>query len=309
MSITFDLNQTDLFSQDSLFNLKNEQFSKDLPFYLCEVQENTIQFLFEGSRFCEYVLRDDQPVNPLTKRPITTFTMYEAVKEGSVFQAIFNQDTLKPINYLPVLWNDCSRSDIEKGEFYCRMGECYAFGTDCEIDQEKALEYYRIGSHLGYKTAQYNLMLLLDEKNLKDEHLYWSLKYLENLDPMVEDYFRCAKAFETAKHVKNYQEYAFYFFQKGAMAGNSYCIAKIIRYYEVGFGAARDESKAKAWREYLPEKWREAPIRDYMTFLCEDQSILTVIKKHPFPLDLEKMDVVEKPSPGFLFPEIKKVVS
>ncbi len=304
MGITFDLNQIDLFSQDSLLNLKNEQFGKNLPFYLCEIQENTTQFLFEGSRFCEYVLRDAQPVNPLTKRPITTFTMYEASKETSVFHEIFNQDTLKPINYLPVLWNDCSRSDIEKGEYYCRMGECYAFGTDCEINEKKALEYYRIGAHLGDKTAEYNLMLLLEEKNLKDEHLYWSLKYLENLDPIgVEDYFRCAKAFEAATHVKNYQEYAFYFFQKGAMAGNPYCIAKMIRYYEVGFGVSRDESKAKAWREYLPEKWREAPIRDYMAHLCENPSILKLTKKHPFPLDLEKTDIVE-PNPDFLFPEL-----
>jgi len=308
MGVTFDLSQVDLFSQERLDVLQNKRFVKGLPFYLCEVQENSRQYFFEGSKFCEYLFRNQNalPENPLTRRPITSFTVYKSSREVSLFVSVFNQDSLKPINYLPVLWSDCSRSDIERGEFYSRMGECYFLGTDCPVDKDEALHYYRNGAQLGYKKAQYNLLILLEEHGLNDEFLYWSLKYLENLDPVtVEDLYRCAQAFERSK-CKDHRKYAFQFFQKGALMGNPYCIAKIIRYYELGYGVARNPEKARAWRQYIPERWKNAPIQDYMRDLCLNSSILKVTKEYCFPSELQEKDEIEEINPDSLFPELMR---
>ena len=308
MGLTFDLSQVDLFSQERLDALQTERFQKNLPFYLCEVQEIDRRYYFEGSRFCEYLFRNNNalPENPLTRRPVTSFTIYKSSKEADLFISVFNQDSMTPSNYLPVLWSDCSRADIERGEFYSRMGECYFLGTDGKVDKDEALHYYRNGAQLGYKNAQYNLLILLEERGIDDEFLYWSLKYLENLDPItVEDLCRCAQAFEKSK-CKDHRKYAFHFFQKGALMGNPYCIAKIIRYYELGYGVARNPEKARLWRQYIPESWQEVSIRDYMANLCQNGSILKETKEDYIPLELQEDDGIKEINSDSLFSELGK---
>ncbi|MDN3509653.1 MAG: hypothetical protein P0S93_06580, partial [Candidatus Neptunochlamydia sp.] len=137
-----DLSSEDIFHLETLENIQYARFRRGLDFHVVVVKEEGFQFSFEGSRFVEAFLRCRKKLkNPLTKRWIADFTIYRATRMNPKMVPILNKlKTCNPVNYLPVLYNDHTRPDVERGEYYSRLSELLLKEGTLK-NKKKALEF------------------------------------------------------------------------------------------------------------------------------------------------------------------------
>ena len=111
--------------------------------------------------------------------------------------------------------------------------------------------------------------------------------------------------------IKDNLSFAFVCFQKGAKKGNPYAVAKIISYYEKGFGVRKNLEKSSLWRQFIPEIWQTKPIIDYIIHLNKDRKNLASSQHIDIPeelLEAEHGVPTGLPDPNELLPEIKEEV-
>jgi len=287
MSIKLDLSQIDLFTHLPLGELQKEYQANGRAFHVSAIEEEGHTYLFDGSKFCEYYLRlrnqsnpQENPENPLTRRNIQHFTIYRFVEEPNGFEQVFTKKEISDLQCLKVLIQDPHRSNAQRGEFYSRIGFALL-----EADRDEAIAALKEGARFDDRKAQKKLAAISKDES---ERLYWALRSWQTSEsPNIEDFHLCAHAFERCFAIENHDKFAFYFYRKGALKGNPYCIAKIISYYELEYGVSKDDHKAMLWRQMLPVEWQERPIVEFMRHICQDRLILEKSMDHiSFPAEL-----------------------
>lgn len=272
VTIPVDMNQFDVFTQKSLQNLDEERRVRQMTLYIGRVVENNTAFYFDGSKFFEYYMKNGKaPSNPLTKRQIREFTILKASDAPGRFSLYLNQAEATPFRYLPILLNDPEREGSERGDFYERLGTCYARGDGCAQDNDRAMFYYEKGIEQGDIRCHLNLSRIYIRKERYPEALSWTTLYLNKArNPLVSEYIQAAQLFELCENEENRDASMFMYYHLGACKGNPFCIAKVISFYESGFGVTENRDKAAAWRAFLKPEWREKEIGAIVDELSEN---------------------------------------
>jgi len=314
-SVKVDLEQIDIFSQTSLQELQAARSERTFDFYICKVQENNHSFFFEASQFIQKCFLDTYSgthlLNPSTRKPIGSFAILKAEDVSGAFQEIFNgvfADLEEPV-YLPVLWNDHLRSDLERAEFYHRMGDHYRLGRSGPPDSQRALYFYEQGAKLGDKGSQCAMILLLQRKGDLSAAALWAAKYIEDLPaPSAADLILCADCCQNAvqgnQNILHNAARAFSYHHRAALLGNPYSIAKMIAYHEASFGTDLGEEQRKTmagkWRDFIPEEWKNKSISSYLDHLIKIPAITKRTQALNFPQDLVNEKPLD-PEPRFTF--------
>lgn len=300
----------DVYSQESIESLFEERIKNKMDLYICLVVQDGKKFFFEGSRFLEGYIKSPTPVNPLNRKPITSFKIIKIDEENLV--NILDEKAMKDrMNFLPILLNDPTRDKHDQG----RIHSLIAFEHYKCNRVDETLNSYLKSVNLGYYEAEKKLSIFFDERNLNTESLYWNMKYLSHIDDSNSDPDVCgiinlcaAEFYRRAitESNKDYEEYSYFYTKKAALLGNLYAVAKLIYYYENGVGVQESQEKSLLWRELIPLHWRGSSIRDYIHHLVaiplsgESVNEITVP-----PLLLEK-EPMQEPNPDQLFPELAK---
>lgn len=282
MSVKLNLGEIDFYHCEPLNELKKGCLQSGEKFFVCSIHEGDKNFLCEASSFFDHYFKalndQESPLtleNPLTRHPLTSFTIYKYDPTTELFDQVFGQDDVSEEKCALIMAQDPKRSETERGELYYRSAVKAA-----EIDENEVLDRYRCAAQFGCLAAQVKVLESLEKKGLSKEcrdYLHWSLMVWKNAEPFdsLQDCYRCMRAFELNLQVENHQQYAFLFCQRGALQGNPYMIAKMVRYYELGYGVDQSLEKAALWRDFLPEQWKNRPIREYMQHACQDPTLLT----------------------------------
>lgn len=286
---------TDVYSQETFETLKNKNSNRD--FYICVVEEVTKKFVFEGSKFIENFLRDKNVLfkNPLTNKAIVSFKVYKSEPDSEDFIKVADEKSaVFPIISLPILANDLDRPPVLRGKYYFQLSECYRVGKGCLPDQEATISYLRDSAALDNTDAQFNLSLLLSEKGLVRESIYWSLKAwkdvpIEEISPKgLIEMGNCFERF-------SYLQISFCFYQEAAFRGNPHAIAKVIRYNDQGFGRAKNPHQANVWKQFIPYESREKSSADYLSSTCR-QELLDITEELLIPEELKTNRLTELPT-------------
>jgi hypothetical protein len=300
-----DLQERDVYTQEKLKKIQTKRFKVNFDFYVCLVEEGTSKYVLEGSRFTEAFIRNCQKnvstFNPLTRGIVNSFKIFKYNKQIGEsepkleFIQIINKSTIdSPPDFMPILWNDHTRTAEERGKFYSRLADYY---YKDKKDVKLAIFYYERAALLGYRNAQYNLSIALDrELQAKNQQfqdplhwkikLYWMVKYWKDETAIsVKGLNELSFAFEDCRLF----EKAFLFYEQAAYQGNPYAIGKVIYYYEQGFGVEKDLEKAALWRKSLPISWQNQPIIACMEYFSDPS--------HSFQSESENLPILRQNQP------------
>jgi len=279
--------QIDIYSQEKLSTIKEERFQRGSDFYVACCESRGGEFFFEGGRFVEHFVKEGERnralQHPFTREPITSFAVYKATPEAPDLVYIFGEKEARlHVNCLPILLSDPERSDKERGIYYFMLGECYVQGKDCHPDIDRAISYLTEGAKLGNDDARHNLALLLSEQGKAREALLWTIKPWEGReiqDVPVEGINEIANCFERIGE----KHQAFLFFHEAACRGNPYGIAKVIRYYDQGFGIGRDLTKVENWKAFIPSEWRSKSSLEYLSHIVKSPRLAKLTTRLDIP--------------------------
>ena len=295
-----NLDQDDPICLEKLSDIRKSRFDNNMDFYLCVVRENEHVFLFEGSKFMEAFLRKKKALlNPLTKQPIESFEVLKSTKQAPNFQHFMMQEDVQVYpRYLPILWNDQTRSQEQIGEYYFGMGNCYYKGRVVEKDIEQALEFYKKALENGYKKtleqgnekAILNLCHLMRALVKKSE--------IENIMPLFENlkishpcfYIELGRLCNIKYGINKEIEHI----RPAAFCGNYDAIVRLIDIYELS--TVRDTEQAKLWRSALPEEWQASKMSLFRKHLEAINYPWNHTQKLDFPEELlkEKAEMEQK---------------
>ncbi|NRA90248.1 MAG: sel1 repeat family protein [Simkaniaceae bacterium] len=284
--------QVDIYSQETLSSLMNERFNSGLDFYVVVCENEGRPFFFEGGRFVEHFVKEselEKPLfHPITREKIVSFQVYKATPTSPHFVKVLDESDAKlHVNCLPILLSDHERSEKEKGIYYFMLGECYLEGKDCERDHNLGVKYLKQGAELGNDDARYNLALELSGQGKTKEALYWTAKPWEGkaiTKVPVRGINEIANCFERLGDSRQ----AFLFFNEAACRGNPYAIAKVIRYYDKGFGVSKDATKVQAWKRFIPPGLRGKTSYEYLACVVKKPRLISLTCNLPIPGSLKK---------------------
>lgn len=285
------LDQDDPICLEKLADIRQSRFDYNMDFYLCVVRENEHIFLFEGSKFMEAFLRKKKALlNPLTKQPIESFEVLKSTKLSPNFQHFMMQEDVQVYpRYLPILWNDPTRSQEQVGEYYFGMGNCYYKGRVVEKDIEQALGFYKKAVIKGSEKAVMSLYVIA--KDLKKQDLEEALLFLENLKFHIAGiYLTNAKICYRIDLFDKEIAYT----RKQAFLGDYSAIVRLIDIYELS--TVRDTEQAKLWRSVLPEEWQASKMSLFRKHLEAINYPWNHTQKLDFPEELlkEKAEMEQK---------------
>lgn len=307
-----DLQERDIYSQDSLGTIQCERFECKLGFYVCVVEEEKKLFTFEGSRFIEAFVRKCQRgeilLHPTTRAPIRSFKVFKYTSQNPspiLFQVLDVELMKSRMRFLPILCDDHTRTNQERGKFYFMMAECYRIGEGCDKDPHLQISHCRMAAVLGFEDAKYNLSHYLKEQGNTKESLYWILQYWKNKDITAKGCLQVAFALEDC-HLFNA---ALMFYERAACLGNPYSIGKVIDYYEQGIGVPKNSPLIELWRTLLPQDWQNRNIAVYLEHLSTDSSSGSATKKLDLPSEItERQASWSNADPDKLLPNVKKEI-
>lgn len=107
----FNLSQIDAsYTLDSFQCLQEERFKAGFDYYLCVIDEDSHEFLFDASQFVEHFIRKGSMItNPQTRAAVSNLQVYVSSKEDPRFRlAMTQEEIIKKPNHLPICWNDPS---------------------------------------------------------------------------------------------------------------------------------------------------------------------------------------------------------
>lgn len=259
-SLTIDLSEKDIYSQNSFQDLQDQRFVEGTEFYICVVRELGRTYLFDASKFMENCIHHHGVIdNPFTRRSISDFEIYVSSEEHPDFQLYMDKKgVMTPPNHFPIYWSDTSLPETDRLCFMLRYAKHFE-----SSDLPKALETYEKAAQAGSTAAKLRLAQLYSgrpDKSLAIKHLKECLKAD---DISTSNVFACARLFGKFQAPK----LAFEAYVISAGRGNQYGLGGVIRHLEIGIGVDKSPSKAAEWRQKLPEAWRDASITDFFKHL------------------------------------------
>ncbi|MCB1109854.1 MAG: sel1 repeat family protein [Chlamydiia bacterium] len=246
-SRNFNLESVDIYSQDTLQSLQEERFASGLDYYICVINENDYEFLFDASNFFEQCIRDHKIIsNPLSNREVSDLQVFVASQSHPEFKlALTQEELIKHPNHLPIYWNDPSFPLAERLQFMVNYARHYR-----PLDPDKAIPIYEIAAEEGSLPAC--LDLVMHYMKIKDREN--SIKYLkaciEHVDISPQNLRICAKKFIQLEE----KEFAFKAYSLAAHKGDSDSIRAIIQLLESGMIAETGQDTLACWKSKLPKE-------------------------------------------------------
>jgi|GEM_PF-5427617 hypothetical protein len=154
-SISFNLKEIELYSQDSFETLQEMRFNQGLDYYVCVITEEKHQFFFDAAKFFEHCIRSHSIIlNPITRSKIEDLQVFVSSKKDPQFKFGMGLETLKTQpNHLPIYWNDPSFELHDRLFFMVQYAQHYA-----SIDRGKATAIYKQAAAQGSLTACIDLV-------------------------------------------------------------------------------------------------------------------------------------------------------
>lgn len=278
------LNNVDPLSQKTFQELICSRKNAGRTYHLCEVQqEGNRSFFFDGACLIEYCFKYINDLkNPLTREPLGEISILKATEIDGRFERIAKGvfGSLQPLEYLPLILEDHEKEADEKAKAHYNMGFAYYSGDGCEVNMKLAYTHFEMAHRLGHKDAAYAICAIYRKQKKPVGALHWLDQHIKDRVLTVSDYIDCGSTLE--EYAKSFPsgldslskstaqtKKAFAYFHKGALAGNLYCIAKMVAFFENGFSES-NHAIAKQWRELIPQEDRDLPIYDYMKRLLAD---------------------------------------
>ena len=300
-NIKINLLQKDIYHLEPLYKIKEERFERGLDFYVCVVTEGKHSFCFEGSRFVEKFLKKRSSfLNPLTKNLVHDFEVFKFKKCHDKPLLWSNKSkTLQPLSHLPIFISDHTKSNEERGRAYCFLGREYLSQTSVLLFKIGAflgsLDALEALSKIDFKSAKVSFYLQLKSGQLNKT---LNINVLKNCLLNTPKFQKCTKLISSLVY-------------KAAIQGNQLSIGGLIDCYENSYGLIpKDLEKARMWREYIPEEWRDKDMADYVAYLAQDRKNFESMEELNLPEEL--IDPVlanyPLPDPDKLFPGLKEQI-
>lgn len=139
---------------------------------------------------------------------------------------------------------------------YVKVGDCYEQGWGVEINNEKALEWYKKSAYASVALGQYLLgrayfLGLLGLEVDKQKGIEWLWKAESGLSEDAAAFL--ADCFIEGNGVEQNIEEGVRLLKEAAEWGNEYAQKELARRYEIGLGVEKDLEKAKYWRSKITE--------------------------------------------------------
>lgn len=256
-----DLNQVDIYTQESFKDLQNQSFKEGLVYLICQVTDDVSSYFFDASKFVEHCIHDGKITeNPLTRLAIRDIKIFASSKEDPLFKLVMTQEEVcTPPNHLPILWNDPSRPLDKRFHYKLTYGKFFE-----EKEIEKTLHIYHEVAELGSLEAMIRLVEKYKSLGKRDETLKWLATLVEQKEITTKDLFYCAHNFEDMGE----KERALKAYQYAAARRNMIGIGEVILQLE-SKGSEKDTEELSFYRQQLPEEWREKSIALFYDHLTE----------------------------------------
>jgi len=306
------LDQEDIFTLETFIKIQEERFSNNMDFYICVVKENNHFFFFEGSKFIECFLKDGKKFNnPLTRKEIEEFEVLCCSKDNPLFYSYKTKHGVEELpHYLPILWNDHTRSIEERADYLDQMGDCYYLGKGIKKNTNLAIYFCEKAAKLNFPKACIKLSIIFQESKKENrKSLYFLINFLrlESKKIRLQYILYAADMLALSKNISKKMHFANFYYKKAAISGNYYGIANLILSYEKGDGISHNAHKASLWRVHLPPEWQSQNITKFLKHLKHSKYDHNEIQQISLPQELlEDEPELQPPDPDILFPEVKE---
>lgn len=256
-----DLEQKDIYTQETFEDLQSQRFKAGAYCFICSVKDSSGSYLFDASQFIENCVRKHKVIeNPLNRQPVLDFQVLVSSQDCPVFKLFMTREQVTtPPNHLPIFWNDTSRPLDKRFHYMLTYGK--HFETS---DIKKTLQIYQEVAELGSTEAVIRLVEKYKSLGKRDEALKWLERLLGQKDITTEDLFYCAHNFEDFEE----DQIALKAFKRAAERKNMIGLGEVIQRLEEADG---EEAAAEvaSWRQELPEAWRDKPMDAFCEHLGE----------------------------------------
>ena len=257
-----DLEQIDIYTQESFKTLQSQRFEAGASYYICVVKQDINTYLFDAAQFIENCVRGHKVIeNPLNRQPIEDLKVLVSSKDSPEFKLFMTREEVTtPPNHLFIFWSDTSRELKKRFHFMLTYGKWFE-----DSDIKKTLQIYLEVAHLGSSEAMIRLVNKYKALSKKDEAFKWLHKLLNQKDLEIEDLFFCAHNLEDFGDDKM----AFQAYKLAAERKNMIGLGEVILRLEQGMGIEKSLEESAQWRKQLPPPWKDRPMSEFCDHLGE----------------------------------------